>query len=88
MMFKFFKITCGEATKICDKSQYGEASFIEKIKHRIHFLQCKFCKMYSKQNTFLSILFRKKAIECGKEKSFLTDEEKTLLKEKLKENTI
>ena len=29
-MFKNFKITCDEATTICDKSQYKEASFLDR----------------------------------------------------------
>ncbi|WP_152286222.1 hypothetical protein [Flavicella marina] len=49
-----FKITCDEATTICDKSQYGKATIMEIIKLRIHFLGCKICALYTKQNTLLS----------------------------------
>ena len=31
-MFKKLNITCNQATTICDKSQYGNASFFDKIK--------------------------------------------------------
>ena len=30
-MFKSLKITCDEATTICDKSQYGAAYIIRKV---------------------------------------------------------
>ena len=33
-----FKITCDEATTICDKSQYGKATILEIIKLKFHFL--------------------------------------------------
>ena len=60
-MFKKFKITCDEATTICDKNQYGEAKFMEKLKLQIHFLKCKICSQYSKQNTLLTKIYKKKA---------------------------
>lgn len=47
-------ITCDEATTICTKNQYKEASFFEKIKLSIHILSCKICGLYSKQNTKLT----------------------------------
>ncbi|MGV6845943.1 MAG: hypothetical protein ACWA42_07445 [Lutibacter sp.] len=48
------KISCDEASKICDKNQYKEASLIEKIKLNIHLFLCKNCKLYSKQNKVLT----------------------------------
>ena len=30
-MFKNLKITCDEATTICDKSQYGAATLLERL---------------------------------------------------------
>lgn len=60
-MFKKFEITCDEATTICDKNQYGEASFFDKIKLNIHFLGCKICALYTKQNTMLTKIYKKKA---------------------------
>ncbi len=47
-------INCEEATIICTKNQYKEASFFEKIKLNLHLLRCKICGLYSKQNTKLS----------------------------------
>lgn len=60
-MFKKLEITCDEATTICDKNQYGEATLLEKIKLNIHFLRCKICALYTKQNAMLTKMYRKKA---------------------------
>lgn len=49
-------INCEEATHICDKSQYKEASLWQIIKLNIHFLYCKICRKYTKKNTKLSSL--------------------------------
>ena len=48
------KLSCNEATKICDKNQYGEASLMEKIKLGFHLFLCKKCGTYSKQNIVLT----------------------------------
>lgn len=50
------KITCKEATHICDKSQYKEASFWEILKLKIHHLSCKTCLKHAKRNSTLSKL--------------------------------
>ena len=39
-----FFINCDEATTICDKNQYKEASFWEKLKLGIHIFICKKCR--------------------------------------------
>lgn len=52
------KIKCQEANQICDKTQYNEASFFEKIKLTIHLLYCKACKKYTKRNTQLTRLIK------------------------------
>ncbi|MBL4746082.1 MAG: hypothetical protein JKY08_06915 [Flavobacteriaceae bacterium] len=49
-----FKLTCDEATAICSKNQYGEASFNEKFSMLFHVLFCAVCRLYSKQNTILN----------------------------------
>ncbi|NDV43737.1 hypothetical protein [Flagellimonas sediminis] len=48
------KISCQEASNICNKSQYKEASFWDIVKLRIHLLYCKACKQYSKKNSELT----------------------------------
>ena len=67
-MSKLF-ISCDEATTICDKNQYGEATLFDKIKLGLHFLRCKICKKYTKQNMLLSKIFGGYAKEhCEKQK--------------------
>ena len=81
-MSKFF-ISCDEATTICDKNQYSEASFIEKLKLSIHFILCKHCKKYSAQNTLLSTIFGDYAKkQCAKYHS-LSSEDKQELEENI-----
>lgn len=84
-MFGKLKITCDEATTICDKSQYGEASIFEKIQLNFHFLVCKICTMYTKQNNKMSKLYKMKANDCKKEKQCMSSEEKDVLKKQLQE---
>ncbi len=75
-------ITCDEATAICDKSQYGEASLSEKIQPNIHLLICKFCRKYTKQNNLMSQIFVKHLTPCeGSEK--LSDDVKTKMEKNL-----
>lgn len=85
-----FKISCDEATTICDKSQYKESSFLDKVKLSIHFFRCKYCKCYSKQNSFLTEMYKKHAATKEKRPVTLCDEDKCkleeALKQKLKEN--
>lgn len=72
-------ISCDEATAICDKNQYGEASFLEKFSLMFHLFICKYCKKYTKQNNLMSTLFGKYLTACdGTEK--LSKEEKAILK--------
>ncbi|AUC16324.1 hypothetical protein BTO06_14720 [Tenacibaculum sp. SZ-18] len=86
-MFKFLKITCQEANEICNKSQYNEATLLEKVKLNIHIIFCKFCAKYSKQNAKLTNIFKSKAIDCKKNVHRMKEEDKELLKEKLREMT-
>lgn len=82
-MFKRFKITCDEATSICDKAQYNEASFYEKIKLNWHLLTCKICALYSMQNRKMTDIFKMKANNCKNETKCLSNKEKEALKEQL-----
>ncbi|MDG1041057.1 MAG: hypothetical protein P8H13_02905 [Polaribacter sp.] len=80
-----FKISCDEATTICDKSQYGEATLLEKIKLNYHFLFCKICLKYTDQNTKMSQIFKMKAFDCNKANDCLSTEDKEDLKKQLQE---
>ena len=77
-------ISCDEATTICTKNQYKEASFWEKIKLNIHLLTCKICGLYSKQNTKLTEVCDKHLhkVECENK---LSEKDKEVLKKKLAE---
>lgn len=54
---------CEEAGHVCDKSQYKEASLWEKVKLNIHLIFCSVCREYSKNNTKLSIAFKKSDVK-------------------------
>lgn len=60
---KFF-INCDEATTICDKSQYDEATLYDKIRLSFHLVMCKYCKKYTKQNHLMTDIFNKYATTC------------------------
>ncbi|WP_405610391.1 hypothetical protein [Polaribacter sp. Asnod1-A03] len=82
-MFKRLKLTCDEATTICDKNQYGEATLLEKLKLNIHFITCKICFKYTKQNMTLTKIYKGHAKSCKELKSCLSTEEKEVLKKEL-----
>ena len=80
-MFKSLFITCDQATTICDKSQYGEASFTVILQSKLHFLKCKICALYTKQNTLITKICDHQLKET---KAFsLSQKDKELLKDKL-----
>ncbi|NEW78222.1 MAG: hypothetical protein GZ086_02110 [Gelidibacter sp.] len=69
------KITCDEATEICDKNQYKEASLWEKMKLGIHLFLCKKCGLYAKQNKVMSVCLQKlKEVESHKGQHLNQDE--------------
>ena len=84
-MFEKLRITCNEATTICDKSQYKEASFIEKIKLNLHFLTCEICRLYTKQNNKMSRLFKTNSLDCKRRINCLSKADKEVLKKQLEE---
>ena len=47
-------ISCEKAAKICNKTQYREATFIEKLKLRFHLFFCNRCAHFTDKNTKLS----------------------------------
>ncbi|PHQ61555.1 MAG: hypothetical protein COC08_04355 [Maribacter sp.] len=52
-------ISCDKAVIICNKTQYEEASFWEKIKLKLHILFCSTCAVFSKKNTQFTVLCKK-----------------------------
>ena len=75
-------ISCEEATAICNKNQYGEASVWDKIRLGLHSLGCVHCKTYSGQNNILTKLMGGHTNSCSNS-GHLTDEDKIDLKENL-----
>lgn len=82
-------LTCDEATAICDKNQYGEASISEKISLTFHLIMCKYCRKYTKQNDLMTRLFGRLLTRCD-ETHELTEKDKIEidrnLKKELKKN--
>jgi hypothetical protein len=74
-----FKMTCDEASTVCDKSQYQEASFWERIKLTFHLLNCNLCTLYVDQNRKMTHLFKMKSSACKNENFCLTTKEKEVL---------
>lgn len=64
----------------CDKSQYGELGFWEKISMWYHLLRCKSCREYRKKNKQLTEVIEKSGI------STLNSQEREELKRNLRDN--
>ena len=80
-----YKITCDEATAICDKSQYSESNFTERLKLTIHFFSCKICKCYSKQNSLMTRVYNKYSKDNSNQHTCLSSEDKQKLEASVKE---
>lgn len=78
------KLTCDEASAICDKSQYNEASLWEKIQLKIHLFLCKKCGLYAKQNKIMSACLQKLKEEESHKKHHLNQDEITFMAQELK----
>jgi len=70
-------ISCEEAKHICDKAQYEEASFFDKIKLKIRVLWCHVSRDHSKRNTRLTEILDKADLK------YLTPECKENMKQEL-----
>ncbi|MDN3724788.1 hypothetical protein QRD02_10370 [Aequorivita sp. SDUM287046] len=80
MNIKFF-LKCNKAAHLCDKSQYKETGFLEKLFLKLHILVCSLCRGHAKQNGKLT-----ETIKAANLKT-LRPEEKEILKKRL-ENEI
>jgi len=78
------KLTCDEATLICDKNQYKEATLWEKIKLSIHIFICKKCGLYSKQNNIMTKCYDIHKDAESKKVHCLSEPEKKHLEKELK----
>ncbi len=52
-------IKCKEASHICDKSQYEESSYAERLLMRMHQWMCRVCRRHSAENAKLTEVIRK-----------------------------
>ena len=57
-------IFCEKARLICDKVQYNEATFIEKLRLKFHLFMCKTCSAHSAKNGELTSLCSKAQLQC------------------------
>lgn len=60
----FLFISCDEAKHICDKSQYKEASIVEKLKLNLRYTWCRVTRAYVKKNKQLTTTLDNSNIEC------------------------
>ena len=69
------KLECHEANHICDKNQYKEATFWEKVRLNIHLIYCRACRKYTRNNKKLSkderALLKKNSPILKKERAIL-----------------
>ena len=72
------KLSCAEAAKLCTKAEYKEASFIEKLRLRLHLYFCRTCNQsYHNNKKLTSLIKRAKINPCS-------SREKEAFKEKIK----
>lgn len=57
-------ISCEEALHICDKAQYGEASWRERLKLNLRLIWCNMTRSYVKRNQKLTKTLEKGHVEC------------------------
>ncbi|MCG2461736.1 hypothetical protein K8352_13335 [Flavobacteriaceae bacterium F89] len=72
-------ISCKEAEEICNKAQYNEATFWEKLKLWFHIFMCKICAQFTKENSKLTTLCQKADLKS------LTEGEKAKMKHDLQD---
>ncbi|MBM1106075.1 hypothetical protein JQC67_08010 [Aurantibacter crassamenti] len=73
--------SCEKAAVICNKAQYNEASFLDKLKLRFHLFACKNCTVHSEKNAKLTSICEKAKLRS------LSEQEKVLMKEFLKKES-
>jgi hypothetical protein len=66
MKAKIF-ISFEQAKHICDKNQYGESTFFERIKLSIRHSWCMLTRKYSKNNNKLTNIIKRGNLNCLKD---------------------
>ncbi|GAA4278208.1 hypothetical protein [Aquimarina mytili] len=72
-------VSCSDANHFCDKNQYKEASFWEKVKLNVHLIYCRACRKYSSNNGKLTKLVKDPKVIS------INEYEKNAMKERLKQ---
>lgn len=75
-------LNCDEAQQVCDKNQYREASFRQKVKLNIHLIYCAICRRYTVRNNKLTNVLKKSNVRT------MPKNEKEILKERLYQEII
>ncbi|MBT8255291.1 MAG: hypothetical protein KJO23_02015 [Bacteroidia bacterium] len=73
------KLECQEANHLCDKNQYRETSFWEKVKLNFHLIYCRACRKYTVRNNKLSKVIKDPRVKSVK------IEDKKVLKERIQQ---
>jgi len=68
---------CEEANHVCDKNQYKEANFMERVRLAIHLIYCSACRKYSFNNNKLTKALKKSDVKT------ISEADKNTLKEQL-----
>ncbi|WP_245234838.1 hypothetical protein [Tamlana crocina] len=55
---------CEKVNIMCDKAQYCEATFWEKIVLNLHLVFCKACRKYTKNNSKLTETVKNSKLNC------------------------
>lgn len=76
---------CDDALVACDKNQYENLNFWNKLRLKIHLFYCDYCRGYSRRNQKLSELFRKAGIKTKKYKTLDTSTKDELKKKLIEE---
>ena len=74
-------ITCKDATLFISKREERKLSLFERLKLLMHLAICEFCKLFEKQNTFLS-----RQIKNIHTDAILSESEKEQIQRKIEEN--
>lgn len=73
------KLECHEANHLCDKNQYKEATFWEKVKLNIHLIYCRACRKYTARNNRLTKVVKSPEVHS------VSPTDKSVLKERIQQ---
>lgn len=78
-------LKCNEAARVCDKIQYKEVNFWDKISLQVHLIMCTICRNYAKKNEKLTQTINSANIKtlCSEDKHRL----KTRLTQEIKNSS-